>query len=334
MLDKKAEKQVTTHWGILATGGIAGSMASALTNTTGAKIVAVGSRTKVSADRFGKRWGIPRRYGSYEGVVTDPNVDIVYIATPHSLHYENMLMGLNAGKHLLCEKPLTLNAPQAQICVNLARQKGLFLMEAVWMRFFPAMAQVREWVANGVIGDIRLVQADFCFQLPYDPHHRLYDPALGGGALLDLGIYPLSFTTMLLGFPKQVEGIAQLSQTGVDELDSLTLNYGKKTTAQLSCSMAIYKPREAFVVGSKGYIKVHDTFFCPHKLTLGINGQAEKVVELPFKGNGLEHEVEAVNECLNAGMIEHPLMPLDETVQMMALMDKLRADWGITYPKK
>jgi predicted dehydrogenase len=176
------------------------------------------------------------------------------------------------------------------------------------------------------------VQADFCFNLPFDPQHRLYDPALGGGALLDLGIYPLSFTTMLLGFPERVWGTAQLGETGVDELNALTLGYDRGATAVLTSSMRINRPKEAFVVGSKGYIKVHETFFHPEWLTLAVDGQEPRRVKMPYLGNGYAHEVIETHECLRAGRTESAIMPLDESVRMMGLMDDLRQRWGIQYP--
>jgi len=168
--------------------------------------------------------------------------------------------------------------------------------------------------------------------LPFDPAHRLYNPELGGGALLDLGIYPLSFTTMLLGFPNEIHGQAQISQSGIDELNSMTLIYDNNIIAQLMSSMVINKPREAFVMGSKGYIKVHDLFLCPDTMTLAINGRSPETHTFPYLDNGYPHEVEEVHACLRAGKLESDLMPLDETQRMMALMDSLRAQWGVPYP--
>lgn len=199
-------------WGILGTGNVANSMAQALSQTPDAQIVAVASRQRETADRFGDRWRISRRYASCERLADDPEVDVIYVATPHSQHHANVLACLDAGKHVLCEKAFTLNARQAAACIDLARRRGLFLMEAMWMRFFPAMVRVRDWLRQGLIGEVRLVQADFCLHIPFDPAHRLYHPALGGGALLDMGIYPLSLATMVLGLPQQVQGRAGLSR--------------------------------------------------------------------------------------------------------------------------
>jgi len=325
---------MTFRWGILATGNIAASMAEALQEVEDAELTAVGSRSQASADAFGDKWNIPHPHSSYEALANDPDIDIIYIATPHNFHYDNMMLCLNAGKHVLCEKPLTLNAKEAAECIALAQQKGLFLMEAVWMRFFPAMAQVRQWVADGTIGDIHLVQADFCIDVPFDVTHRLYNPALGGGALLDLGIYPLSLTTMLLGFPQEIVSHAHIGQTGVDETNALTLRYDNNTTAHLTSSMRLYKPIEATIFGSEGSIQIHPTFLHANDLTLHVNGVEAKKVNMPYRGNGYAHEVEEVHACLRAGKLESDLMPLAETQRMMQLMDELRAEWGVVYPRE
>ncbi len=320
------------RWGILATGNIAGSMAQSLVESEEAELLAVASRFEENATRFGERWQVPRRYGSYESLANDPDIDVVYIATPHALHYDNMMLCLEAGKHVLCEKPLTLNAREAAACVELARRKGLFLMEAMWMRFFPAMAQVRQWIGDGVIGEIRHLSADFCFHLPYDPHHRLFNPQLGGGTLLDVGIYPLSLATMVLGFPDQIDGRAVLSPSGVDENIALTLQYDHGALALLNSSLRYDSPREALIAGPRGYIKIHDLFFRPDTLTLHRHGRPAETTKLPFRANGYIHEVEAVHASVQAGRIEHELMPHAETLNMMALMDGLREQWGVIYP--
>lgn len=322
---------MSINWGILATGNISNSMAQALTDVPDANILAVASRTDEKAAAFAAKWQIPRHYGSYAALAADPDIDVVYIGTPHNLHYDNMLASLNNGKHVLCEKPLTLNAWQARECIELARAKGLFLMEAVWMRFFPAINQVKTWLADGAIGDVRFVQADFCINIPYDPAHRLFDPALGGGALLDLGIYPISLAGVVLGLPTEVRGHAHIGQTGVDELDALTFLYEGGATAQLSCSTRIHKPIEAHIVGSAGYIKLHDTFLHADWLTIQRNGHAPQTVRVPYAGNGYRYEIEEVHRCLAAGETESPIMPLDETLATMQLMDQLRAEWGVRY---
>lgn len=320
------------RWAILATGEMAHNMAQALQRSPQAEIVAVASRTRARADAFADRWRIPTRYGAYEALAGDAGVDVVYIATPHNLHYENMRLCLQAGKHVLCEKAFALNAAQARACIELARRNDLFLMEAMWMRFFPAMAQLRDWLGQGLLGEVRLLQADFCFHLPFDPAHRLYDPAQAGGALLDLGIYPLSLASMVLGLPQGVRSHAHIGPTGVDELDTILLQYEGGAAASLSCSMRVYKPREAFIVGTEGYVKVHDIFFRPDRLTLYRRGAGPQIHDFPIAGNGYDYEIEAVHACLRAGKRESELMPLDESLALMQLMDGLRADWGVVYP--
>jgi dihydrodiol dehydrogenase / D-xylose 1-dehydrogenase (NADP) len=321
-------------WGILSTGNIAHSMATALTYMPDATITAVGSRNQQSADAFADQYNIPNRHPTYEALAADPEVDVIYIGTPHAFHYDNMLTCLNAGKHVLCEKAFTLNEADAEEAINLAQKKNLFLMEAMWMVFFPAMAQIREWVKDGILGDIRLVQADFCFNLPYDLKHRLYNPALGGGALLDLGIYPLTFATMVLGFPDTITSFAQIGQTGVDEVNTMLLNYDSGATAALSSSMRVYRPREAWVIGSKGYAKVHDIFFKPNRLTLHLNGQDPQELHFPIESNGYVYEAAEVHRCLCAGQMESELMSWEKTLNMMALMDAFRQEWGVVYPNE
>jgi predicted dehydrogenase len=322
------------RWGILATGSIADTVASDLKDSKDAQMVAVASRNQEKADAFGKKWGIPNRYPNYQALVEDPDVEVVYIATPHSLHYENMLLCLQAGKHVLCEKAFTLNARQAAECIQLARQKELFLMEAMWMRFNPAIQRVRQWVQDEELGDIRLLLADFCINVDYDPASRLYNPELGGGALLDLGIYPLSFATFMLGLPKSTSGHAHLSPDRVDVNDAYLLTYDNGAAAALACGLGFTKPHEAFIAGNKGYIKVHDPFFHPDRLTLHINGKKPQDLKIPYRGKGYIYEIEEVHACLRDGRTESKIMPLDETLELMRMMDGLRLEWGVVYPNE
>jgi len=320
------------RWGILATGNIAGSLAAALQDVADAELVAVGSRSQASADAFGDEWGVPNRHPSYEALAADPEVDVIYIATPHPYHYDNMKLCLNAGKHVLCEKPLTLNAQQSAECIALARAKNLFLMEAIWMRCMPALLEVKKWLEEERIGKVRLVQAGFCFLRPFDEQHRPYKRELGGGALLDLGIYPLTLTTMFLGFPQDVYGQAHIGSTEVDELNALTLVYEDGVIAQLTSSMGTSRPVEAMISGSEGYIQIHDFFLRPNRVTICVNGQDPETVTIPYLGNGYPHEVIEVHNCLRAGKTESGLLTQAETQRMMELMDRLRQQWGVVYP--
>lgn len=320
------------RWGILATGWIAEQVTEAINAQPDAVCVAVGSRSQASADKFGDEWGIPRRYPTYEALAADPDVDVIYIATPHNLHYENMKLCLNAGKHVLCEKPLTVNAAQARECLNLAKEKGLFLMEAMWMKFIPAIQQVQAWVKDGRIGPIRLLQANFAFNIPFNPQGRLYDPALAGGALLDMGIYPATLVHLLLGKPERILSAAYLGETGVDELNTAIWQYADGAQAVLTSTQRLERPCDAFITGSQGYIHLHENFWHSQQLTLKQNGQAAETVQIPYEGNGYGYQVREVHDCLRAGKLESAVVSHADTLQIMTLLDEMRGQWGLIYP--
>ncbi len=320
------------HWGILSTGNIAGKFTEALLQTEAAIVAAVGSRSKKTAQKFASQWSIPSVHGRYEDLASDPTVDIIYIATPHIFHYENMQMCLEAGKHVLCEKPITLNASQAKACIQLARDKNLFLMEAVWMRFIPAIIKAREMIQNGVLGDINYLSAEFMINVNFDAIHRLYNPALGGGALLDLGIYPLSLATYFLGTPASIKGDAIIGKTGIDETNILQLTFPNGAQARMASSMRAQRPSRATIIGTKGDMLIHDRFLHADQITTKLRGKPKETLKIPFNGNGYHHEIDAVHDCLNKGLNESPIMPLDDSLTMMHIMDDLRANWGISYP--
>ena len=322
------------RWGILATGWIADQLAEAIISQRDAECLAVGSRSQASADAFGEKWHIPRRYPTYEALAADPDVDVIYIATPHNLHYENMKLCLNAGKHVLCEKPLTVNAAQAKECLELAKEKGLFLMEAMWMKFIPAVQQMQKWVADGRIGTVRLVQANFAFNIPFDPHGRLYDPALAGGALLDMGIYTSTLAHLVLGKPDSILSAACLGETGVDELNTAIWQYADGTQAVLTSTQRLERPCDAFITGTEGYIKLHSNFWHSRKLTLKQRGQAKEVVQIPYDGNGYGYQVREVHDCLRAGKLESAVVPHADTLEIMTLLDEMRGQWGLVYPEE
>jgi predicted dehydrogenase len=324
------------RWGILSTGAIARQFAQGLTSVPDAELVAVGSRTQAAADRFGDAFRVPRRHASYRAVAEDPDVDVVYIGTPHNLHCENTLMCLEAGKPVLCEKPFAINAAQAERMVALARSKRLFLMEALWTRYLPAMIELRRLLAAGTIGPIRMIEADFGFRPEYDPLGRLYNPDLGGGALLDIGIYPISLTAMLLGLPARMTAIAELGRTGVDERSAVVLAYPGGELAVLTFSLTTDMPSEILVLGIEGWIRVHGPIYRPEKLTVSLKAAAgartERVLPLPVTGNGYNYEAAEVMRRLREGALESPGMTLDESLAIMRLMDAIRAQWGLRYP--
>lgn len=321
------------RWGILGTGNIARSFAQGLSYLPDDHLIAVGSRSAESANHFADIFRIPTRHASYEALAADPEVDVIYIATPHPLHCENTLLCLDAGKAVLCEKPFAINARQASKMIARAREKGLFLMEAMWTRYFPIMTKLRDLIRSGAIGEVRMLQADFGFYAPFDPSGRLFDPALGGGALLDVGIYPLSLASMIFGRPSQITGLAHLGKSGVDEQNALILAYEQGQMALLSSAVSTTTPQEAVIMGTRGRIKITAPWWQPASMIVWSEDRiAGEEIELPFGGNGYQFEAAEVIRCLREGLLESPLMPLDETLSIMETMDTIRAQWGLKYP--
>ncbi|NJN97826.1 MAG: Gfo/Idh/MocA family oxidoreductase [Anaerolineales bacterium] len=320
------------RWGILGTGAIAHKFATGLKAASGAELAAVGSRAQATADQFGDTFGVPRRYASYEALAGDPEVDVIYVSTPHPLHKDNTLLCLEAGKAVLCEKPFALNAAETEAMINLARQKKLFLMEAMWTRFLPAVIKVRQLIADDVIGEVRMLMADLGFRAEFDPTGRLFDPALGGGALLDVGIYPVSFASMIFGTPAKVTSLAHLGATGVDEQSAMLLSYAGGQLSILAAAVRVDIPSEAIIMGTKGQIRVHAPIYCPVRLTLSRPEQGEEIIDLPLEGNGYNYQALEVMNCLRNGWLESATMPLDETLAIMRTMDEIRAPWGLKYP--
>ncbi len=319
------------NWGILATGGIAAAMAKGLDRVPNALLTAVGSRTLEAAERFGRRFGIPKRYGSYEDLAKDPDIDVVYVSTPHNLHYENCLMLIKEGKAILCEKPFTINADQAEEVINLAKKKKCFIMEAMWTRYLPAFVKVREILGQGSLGEIRMLSASFGFKAEFDPLHRLFNPSLGGGALLDVGVYPVSFASMVFGRPAFISSECHLGTTGVDEQSAMLFRYNVGQMAVLASAVRTEIPQDAYLLGTEGRLRIHAPWWRSQKLSLKFKGR-EKTLKVPFKGNGFNFEAEEVMTCLLEGRLESDTMPLDETLSIMETMDRIRAQWGLKYP--
>ncbi len=322
------------RWGILGTGRIAEAFATGLSALPDADLAAVGSRSAAAADAFAGRFGAARRHASYEALAADPDVDIVYVATPHPLHHANTRLCLEAGKAVICEKPFTLNAGQARDLVALARERRVFLMEAMWTRYLPAVARARDLVAEGAIGEPRLLTADFGFRMAPDPAHRLFDPALGGGALLDIGVYLVSLSSMVFGPPTEIRSLAQIGPTGVDHAMALLLGHGEGRFAQLSASISMPTPQTATLVGDAGWITLQSPWWKATTLTVAREGSEPETIDAPFLGNGYTHEAAEAMRCLRAGELESPGMPLDETIAVMETLDRVRAEWGLRYPSE
>ncbi|AIQ16072.1 dehydrogenase [Paenibacillus sp. FSL H7-0357] len=320
-------------WGILSTGWIAHQFATDLAHASNGTAYAVGSRTQASADEFAKNHGIPVAYATYEDLVSDPEVDAIYIGTPHPFHKDNVLLALRAGKAVLCEKPFTVNSSELEEIVAYAREQKLFLMEAMWSRYIPANVKVREWLSSGRIGDVRLVKADLGFRSDWNPEGRLLNPALGGGALLDVGIYPISFASMVFGpHPETISSTVHIGDTGVDEHFSLLLSYGDGKSASLNGGIRLKMLEEAHVFGTEGHILVKGTLVNPRSAELYIGGELVETFEDDRTSIGYSFEAEDVGRCLQAGLTESPVMTLDESVAIMKLLDQVRGQWGLKYP--
>lgn len=322
----------TIRWGILGTGRIARDFAQGLRAAPDAMLAAVGSRTRGSADAFATEFDVPAAYGSYRALVLAPDVDIIYVATPHPMHAENTMLALRAGKPVLCEKPFAINRRQAGEMVALARARGLFLMEAMWTRFMPALAEVRRIVASGEIGAVTQVHADFGFSATPDPEHRVNNLALGGGALLDLGIYPLSIACALLGKVESVQAQAVMGATGVDLSTAFTMKHAGGTLSICSCSLRARSPSELTVSGTRGSVRMERMFHMAERITVDRLDGPSRTVATPWLGNGYTHEAIEAGECLRAGLLEHPAMPLDETLALMEVLDAIRGQIGLRYP--
>jgi predicted dehydrogenase len=320
------------RWGILAPGRISRVFANALRESAGAELVAVGSRDRGRADAFAAEFGAPTAYGSYEELAADPHVDAIYIGSPHAFHEADAVLCLRHGKHVLCEKALALNAGQVEHMISVAREEDRLLMEAMWTRFLPAMVRVRRLVAEGAIGTPRFLTADFGFKAAFDPHSRLFDPALGGGALLDVGIYPLSLAFMLFGEPTEITGFANLAATGVDQESVVLLRHGQGELAMLASSFTIDTARRALIEGTAGSIRIDDGWWKCKRITVVKNGGEPETLDFPFRGAGYAYEAEEFMDLIRAGKRDSAVMPLAESLAIMRTMDALRARWGFRYP--
>jgi predicted dehydrogenase len=320
-----------TRWGILGTGWIASMFATDLALLPDAELVAVGSRTQDRADAFVREFGGGRAHPSYADLVADPEVDAVYVASPHPSHHADVLLAIEAGKAVLCEKPFTLNAGQARELVAATQANGTFLMEAMWTRFLPHTVRIRELLAAGALGEVRAVYADHGQWFERDAEHRLFAPELGGGALLDLGVYPISFASMVLGPPSRVTAVSDPTFTGVDGQTSILLQHNGGAHAVLTCTLEAASPVTAAIVGTEARIEIDRTWYAPTTFRLVTrDGEVSEYAE-ECAPRGMQHEAAEVGRCLRAGLLESPELTLDETVSIMATMDEVRAQIGLTY---
>ena len=321
------------RWGILGAGGIAAKFAADLSRVPGNTLGAVGARQADRAEAFAARFGAPRSYGSYRELADDPDLDVLYIATTHPGHHDQALMAIEAGKAVLIEKPVCLNAADACEVFAAADAAGVFAMEAMWMRTNPLIRKAQELVAGSAIGDLVSVQVEMGLGLPFDPAHRLYDLANGGGALLDLGIYPVTFGWLFLGRPPSVTVTGALAPTGADATVAMQWSYPDGRDAQLWCSAPVKTPYRALVVGTEGWIQTEGRFHRPSALSVRI-GELESRIDDPLGSEvfGYGPEIAEVARCLRAGLTESPLIPAAETIAILELLDGMRAELGVRYP--
>jgi len=322
------------RWGIIGTGGIATAFATDLALMPDASLVAVGSRSQGTAEDFGERFDVPHRHATYAGLVNDADVDAVYVSTPHPGHHDAALSAINAGKAVLVEKPFTMTASEASSLIDAARSQGVFLMEAMWARWLPHMVRVRELLASRALGDVRVVIADHNQWFARDPSFRLFDPALGGGALLDLGIYPVSFASMVFGAPTRVTAVSDRAFTGVDATTSVILQYEDGAHSVLTTSLEVAGPNRAVIVGTEARIEIDSVFYAPTTFTLiGRDGMVQERFDQPqAEGRGMQHEAAEVMRCIRAGKLESDVLPLHETLAIMETLDEIRRQIGLVYP--
>jgi predicted dehydrogenase len=319
------------RWGIIGPGRIAENVVKDFAVVDGARPVAVASRSLDRAEAFAGRHGLERAYGSYAEIIADPEVDVLYLATPHPQHHALALAAIDAGKALLIEKSFTATAAGAAEVVDRARETGVFVMEAMWTRFQPAVVALRELVADGAIGEIRSVQVDLGVAREYDPADRLFDLALGGGALLDLGVYVVSFAQMMLGSPRRVVAAGSLFPSGADAEATLLLDHGDGRSATVTTSLRNALPGQARVFGTTGWIDVPPRFHHPDTIVLHRAGADPETITRRPVGAGYSHELTEVTECVRAGRRESAVMPLDDTLAVQTILGEAADQLGVRH---
>jgi predicted dehydrogenase len=319
------------RWAILGAGSIAATVGADIAASPGSTLAAVGARDGARAAAFATEHGVARSYGSYAELVADPEVDVVYIATTHGQHFEHAMLALEAGKPVLVEKAFTINARQAQQVVATARRRQLFCMEAMWMRFNPLVRRAQQLVADGAIGELVSLRADLCSRFEFDPLHRLFDLDAGGGALLDLGVYPITFAWLFLGHPDRLDAIGTLSPTGSDATVSIHSGYTGGAIAQVLTSAMSHSPVAATICGTAGTIELGPRVHRATSLTVSTEAGSEQITA-EIEGNGYGLQIAEVERCLRAGELESPVVPLDETVAILEMIDGVRRTVGVRYP--
>ncbi|MCZ4696033.1 gfo/Idh/MocA family oxidoreductase [Ancylomarina euxinus] len=319
------------RWGIMGLGKIANKFASDLQLSNEAELYAVASRNQEKAIAFEEKFHSQKHYDSYEEMAKDEAIDVIYIATPHSFHFENTMLCLKNNKSVLCEKPIGLDSHQVRAMIKEARLRNLFLMEGLWTRFIPATEKLIELLQKKSIGDLQYLQADFGFKADFDPESRVFNKCMGGGSLMDIGIYPIYLSLITLGIPTHLNAIARITKTGVDSYCSMLFGYENGEKAILESSVEADTPTTAHIYGSKGYIKMHSRFHHSKKISLYQDDELKEVFDLKYQGHGYIYEIEEVNRCLRNKMIESPKLPHTLSLDLMAVIDQVKAKIGLTY---
>jgi predicted dehydrogenase len=320
------------RWGVIGPGAIATSFAQAMQEVEDGEIVAVASRSLERASAFADRFGVANRYASDAELLSDPDGDVVYVATPASRHEEHTVAALEAGKHVLCEKPFALNARQAQRMVEAAQARGRFLMDAIWSRFLPSYRVLGEVLSSGRIGEPLFVEGDFGYRTQtVEPDDRHFKPELGGGGLLDLGIYPVQLSSLVLGLPEHVVAEGVVGDTGVDEVVAAVLRHPAGKLSVIKSALRVGMSCTARIAGTDGWIDIPAFMHCPEWITVTTRAGAERI-DCPPGGKGLRFEIAEVHRCLAEGLTESPSMQLAETVALMSVLDEIRAQIGLVYP--
>lgn len=321
----------THKWGILAPGKIAEKFAADLLLAENSVLQAAASRSIDKAEKFAKKYKAASFYGSYEELTKDPDVEIVYIASPHSFHFEHTMMCLEAGKHVLCEKPLALNYRQAKQMADKAKEKGLFLSEALWTRYIPATEKFLDILQSGKLGKPQLIKADFGFKAEYNPEHRLFNKKPGGGSLLDIGIYPVMLAQMVFGKPKEIKATARFAETGTDTTCSMLFRHAGGEDSILDSNLLVDTATEAWIYGEKAALKMHPRFHHSQKLSLYENHREIENFEINYRGNGYVHEIEETAACLSKGQTENPKLNLNFSLDLIETLDRVRDIIGLEY---
>lgn len=320
------------RWGIMGLGKIAHKFAEDLAFVPDSQLVAVASRNQDKANAFAEKFGAAEAYDSYEAMLENAELDVVYVATPHVLHYQNTMACLQKGIAVLCEKPFAMNLQEVQEMTNFSQQKGVFLMEALWTKFLPSFRKVKEMLDTQEIGKIRMIQADFGFQAPYEPAGRIFNPALGGGSLLDVGIYPVFLALSLLGKPDEIQAQAQIGDTNVDESCGILFKYNSGALAVLSSSVVAHQSIEANIFADKARIQMTSPFHTPQTRVQRIERFiTEEHIPIESEGNGYNYEAIEVGKCLRENRIESAIMSHKDSLELMEVLDRIRAEAGIFY---